>query len=290
MIIDVHTHMFPQRIAPTALRTMQQNCHTALFADGTEETLMAGEQRAHVDWAIVQPVATNPEKVSHLNDSVLDINRRGRQTGILSFGAMHPACRFWEQELERLKLAGVVGIKLHPPYARVDIDDPRSIAILRRCRELNLIVLIHSGRDVGLPQATEALPVKIRHALDAVGPMKLIAAHMGGWGRWNEARELLSGTGTFFDTAFSLGTMTPAGDQHPWREEDLRLLSEEAFCGLVDAFGADHILFGTDSPWADPEQEILKISRLPLSREDISRILGENTQRLLHAAGMALRR
>ena len=288
MIIDVHTHMFPRKIAQTALQTMQQNCHTALFADGTEEALMACEKRARVDWAIVQPVATNPEKVSHLNDSVLAINRRTQHTGLLSFGAMHPACPYWEQELERLKLAGVIGVKLHPPYEKVDMDDPRSIAILRRCAEMGLIVLIHSGRDVGIPQATEALPVKIRRALDAVGPMKLIAAHMGGWGCWNDARALLADTGIFFDTAFSLGKMMPADDRHEWREEDLRLLDEEAFCELVDAFGAGHVLFGTDSPWADPEQEMLKISGLPLAPQEIKGVLGENMRRLLRESGVIL--
>ena len=287
MIIDIHTHIFPQSIAQKALHSMQQNCHTALFSDGTEHGLIESEKRGKVNLAVVQPVATNPDKVSHLNDSVIAINNDSEKKKMLSFGAMHPAYLYWEQELERIKQAGVVGIKLHPPYEKIDINDPRSLAILRKCRDLNLIVLIHSGKDVGLLGAEQALPEKIRRALDAVGPMKLIAAHMGGWACWDEARTLLSETGIYIDTAFSLGVMTPAADQHEWKKEDLQLLNDVAFCELVHAFGARHVLFGTDSPWAEPEKELSKIRNLQLSKEEIAMILGENAKQLLYEAGAA---
>ena len=281
MIIDIHTHTFPQKIAQTALRSMQQNCHTALFSDGTESGLIKVELRARVDLAVIQPVATNPIKVSHLNDSVIAATHQSQGIRVISFGAMHPACSYWEQEIERLKAAGVVGIKLHPPYAKVDIDDPRSISILKKCKDMDMVVLIHSGKDVGLPGASEALPIKIRHAIDAVGPMKLIAAHMGGWGCWEDAERLLSGTGIYFDTAFSLGAMTPAADNYKWNKNDLQLLTHDKFCELIQAFEVDHVLFGTDSPWADPEQELKKIKEIPLPEEEIELILGENARQLL---------
>jgi hypothetical protein len=95
--------------------------------------------------------------------------------------------------------------------------------------------------------------------VNAVGPMKLIAARMGGWACWDQASTLLSETGIYIDTAFSLGVMTPAADQHEWKKEDLQLLNDVAFCELVCAFGARHVLFGTDSPWAEPEKELSKI-------------------------------
>lgn len=284
MMTDIHTHAFPQAIAARAVQHLQRNSHIALYSDGTETGLLENEKRAHVDLAVVQPVATNPEKVPHMNDSVIRMNRGGWGSGLFSFGAMHPAFSGWEAELERISEAGVPGIKLHPPYEGIAIDDPRSIAILRKCRELGLIVLIHSGKDVGLPGATEALPGTIRRALDAVGPMKLIAAHMGGWGCWQEAAALLHDTGIYIDTAFSLGRIAPAPDQHPWREQDMILLDDNAFCESVHAFGADRVLFGTDSPWADPAEEAEKIRRLPLTDPEKDKILGGNAENLLKTA------
>lgn len=282
MIIDIHTHFFPPKIAASALQTMQSNCHSALFSDGTEDGLMESKKKAGIDLAVVQPVATNPEKVNHINDSAIRINQYLRETGLLSFGGMHPACPYWEQELERIREAGIIGIKLHPAYISVDIDDPRTIAVLRKCRDLGLIVLIHSGKDIGIPGATEALPSKIRNALDQVGPMKMIAAHMGGWKCWQEGKKLLSDTGIFIDTAFSLGELYPASDHYTWNDADLQLLTEEAFCELIYAYGADRILFGTDSPWTEPRQEVEKIKKLPLSQAKVNQILGENAVKLLY--------
>ena len=284
-LIDIHTHALPPRIAPAAFHAMQGNCHTALFADGTEQGLREAERRAGVDLAVIQPVATNPVKVGHMNDHVIALNRDGVETGLISFGAMHPACAEWEAELERLKAEGVPGVKLHPPYAGIDIDDPRSVAILRKCRDLGLIVLIHSGWDIGIPGSEASLPVKIRRALDRTGPMRFIAAHMGGWDCWQEAMAYLPETGICLDTSFSLGVLTPAGDGYPWEESGLRLLGEEAFLGMIEAFGPDHILFGTDCPWADPEDQLKQLEQLRLSREERKMILGGNAARLLASAG-----
>ena len=282
MIIDIHTHMFPPKIAAPALQGMQQNSHVALFSDGTEAGLAESGRRAGVDLAVVQPVAMNPEKVSRINDAAIEVNGRCRGAGILSFGGMHPACGYWEAELERIREAGLIGIKLHPAYDHVDIDDPRSIAVLRKCRDLGLIVLIHSGLDVGLPGATEAVPARIRNALDRTGPIKMIAAHMGGWKCWREGKELLPETGIYIDTAFTLGEIVPAPDRYGWKKEDLRLLDRDEFCELLYAYGTDHVLFGTDSPWADQAEEIRKIKELPLSPTEIDGILGRNAKTLLN--------
>ena len=50
---------------------------------------------------------------------------------------------------------------------------------------------------------------------------------------------------------------------------------------MVQAFGADHILFGTDSPWRDAAAEMAWIRNLPLSEESKEMILGKNALRLL---------
>jgi len=287
MIIDIHTHTFPDKIAGKALKKLQGNCHTALFSDGTAAGLRKTEAAAGVDLAVIQPVATYPEQVVPINNHVLEdfAGQSGkpaeRPDGLLSFAAMHPAFDGWESELERVATAGIRGIKLHPPYEEVGIDDPRSLRLLKKCRDLGLLVLIHGGWDIGLPHHDEALPARVRRALDAVGSVRMIGAHMAGWKCWEEAASLLADTGIYLDTSFSLGRLSPAADGFPWDESGLQLLSESAFCDLVRCFGADHVLFGTDSPWADPAEELRKIRALPLSREDVAMICGENARKLL---------
>ena len=50
---------------------------------------------------------------------------------------------------------------------------------------------------------------------------------------------------------------------------------------VVKIFGADRILFGTDSPWTSPKVSIDFIKNLPLADVDKTKILGLNAQRLL---------
>ena len=49
------------------------------------------------------------------------------------------------------------------------------------------------------------------------------------------------------------------------------------------AFGSERILFGTDSPWADQQEEIRTLTALPLTQTEIENILSLNAARLLNS-------
>ena len=282
MIIDFHTHTFPDRIAVRTIDKLQAASHTHPFTDGTAGALRASMDRAGVDWSVVLPVATSAGQVPHINDAAVRTNEHAAETGILSFGCMHPDYPDWRGELDRLAALGFRGIKLHPPYQGVDFDDVRYVRILDRCGELGLLVLIHTGLDVGLPGVDRASPETVARAVRAAGPVTLILAHMGGWRQWEAVLDLLPGTGAYLDTSFSLGRMVPNGDGYYQTAEDLQLLSEERFLQLVRAFGADRVLFGTDCPWGGQAEEVEKIKNLPLTAAEREAVLGGNAEKLLH--------
>lgn len=281
MIVDIHTHVFPDRIAPAAIEKLRAASHVQAFADGTQANLKASMAAAGVDCSVVLPAATNPRQVPHLNDTALRIHEKRQESGIDSFGGIHPELEAWEQELERLKDAGIRGVKLHPPYQGAEIDDEKYIRILKKAAALGLIVLTHAGLDVGLPGAEQATPDKIRRAIDRAPEGTLILAHMGGWRCWEAVERLLPGYPVYLDTAFSLGPMTPCGDGFYRTEKDLERLSDAGFMQLVRAFGAQRILFGSDSPWEDPRNTLTRIRALPLTEEEKARILGRNAAELL---------
>ncbi len=281
MIVDIHTHVFPDRIAAAAVDKLQAASHTKAFLDGTAAALRASMQAAGIDCSVVLPVATNARQVMKVNDASLAMNAQAAETGILSFGCMHPDFEDADAELTRLARAGIRGIKLHPLYQGADIDDPRFLRILSKAGELGLIVLMHAGYDVGIPGVDHASPRVILRAVRSVGPVKMILAHMGGWRCWEEAEDLLAGLGLYIDTSFSLGNMTPNGDGYYQTEEDLRRLDETQFLRLIRAFGPDHVLFGTDSPWEDQTAEVRRIQALPLSDAEKQAILVGNAGRLL---------
>ncbi|MBO5952682.1 MAG: amidohydrolase family protein [Oscillospiraceae bacterium] len=277
MIIDFHAHTFPDRIASKAIAGIQQASQAAAFSDGTVSGLTASMSAAGIDRSVVLPVATNPAKLVSMNNAAIAQNGKD---GLICFGAMHPLAEDWKQELDRLARSGIQGIKLHPLYQGVDIDDIRYLRILGRASELGLITITHAGNDIAYPGQIRCSPPMIANALHQVGNIPLVLAHMGGWKNWDAVAEHLADTGVYLDTAISLGAITPI-DGHNYRESDLPLLSAEAFCKLVDRFGSHRILFGTDSPWADQKQALQAIRSLPLTESQQEDILFRNAQGLL---------
>lgn len=281
MIIDIHTHTFPDKLAATTIPKLELMSHTKSYVDGTNGGLMASMAKAGVNYSVVLPVATSPKQVVHINDSSARINEQFEQTGIFSFGCIHPDYDDYRAELARVKDLGLKGIKLHPVYQDVNFDDIRTLRILDRAAELGLIVLTHSGLDVGFPGRVRVTPAMVQHAVKEVGPLTLILAHMGGWRNWDEAEQLLTDAPVYLDTSYSLGTLYALDDGY-YKPEDLPMLSQEQFLRMVHTFGPHRFLFGTDSPWGDQSQGVERIRSLPLTEEEKTGILGGNAQKLLN--------
>ena len=280
MIVDIHTHTFPDKIAGRTIEKLQGVSHSAAFSDGTAAGLRASMARAGVDRSVVLPVATHPGQVERVNDASARINETTEETGILSLGCIHPDFANWREELERVAALGLRGVKLHPVYQGVDLDDVRYLRILERCGELGLVVITHAGWDIGFPGQVNCSPQMVLRAVKQVGPVKLVLAHMGGWRCWDEVEELLWDPGVCLDTAFSLGSITPLDDGY-YTPEDLPLLDEGRVMALVRKFGPHRVLFGTDSPWDDQAQAIARIRALPLTPEEREAILGGTAVKLL---------
>lgn len=281
MIIDFHTHVFPDEMAERTIAKLSGVSHIRPYSDGTAGGLLASMKRAGVDCSVVLPVATNPRQVERINDASAAMNADYGAQGLCSFGCIHPDHPAPKAEIQRIAQLGLKGIKLHPVYQGVDLDDPRCLRILEAAGEQGLIVVTHGGIDIGYPKPQHAAPEKLLRAMRQVGPVTVVAAHMGGWKQWEQAEELLADTSVYLDTSFSTGSITPLDDGF-YRPEELPLLRQERFVQMVRAFGAGRILFGTDSPWTGQEESIRQLKELPLTAEEQAAILGGNAAVLLH--------
>ncbi|MBR5914584.1 MAG: amidohydrolase [Selenomonadaceae bacterium] len=280
MVIDIHTHIFPDKIAESTLDKLRGKSHSKTFTDGTLYGLMASMKKFGVDVSVILPVATKPEQVIKINDRATQINENFSEVGIISFASIHPDFEGYAVELSRLKNLGFKGIKVHPVYQGTDIDDKNFLRIFYRAAELDLIVLTHAGLDIGYPGVVRCTPKMSRHVVEEVGDFKFILAHMGGWKSWDEVLNELADTNIFMDTSFSTGKI-PALDDGYYNANELNLLDAENFMKLYKTFGADKILFGTDSPWMSPNMPMDFIKSLPISEDDKNKILGRNAEELL---------
>ncbi len=278
MVIDFHTHTFPDRIAERALASLSKASRTLPFTDGTNDGLLASMKTSGIDLSVILPVATNPGQVEKINGSAAGINSLfpGK---LISVGCMHPMYEDWYDELSRIRDLGLKGIKIHPVYQGVDIDDPLFIRILKRCAELDLFVITHAGKDIGFPGVNHCSVTMIRHAIEETGPFRFILAHMGGWKEWEDVPSLAD-TGVWLDTAFSTDHIIPA-DKEEWEQDELAMLDQDTFMHLVKIFTPEKILFGTDSPWSDQKASLDWIRKLPLAENEREMILHENAENIL---------
>ena len=279
MIIDIHTHIFPDKIAESTLEILSAKSHSVPFTNGTLNGLMESMKKFNVDISVILPVATKPEQVIKINDNAAQINEKFFDAGIISFASIHPNFDNFRAELSRVKNLGFKGIKIHPVYQDRNLDDKKFLQIFYRAAELDLIVITHAGLDIGFPNAIRCTPKMARHVVEEIGAFKFILAHMGGWKNWDEVADELSSVNVFIDTAFSIG-LIPAKNNY-YSEDEMKMLDAENFMKLYKIFGADKILFGTDSPWDSQGTPIDFINALPIDDVDKDKIFSLNAAKLL---------
>ena len=280
MIIDMHTHTFPDTIAAKTVEALSRVSHSRPFSDGSNAGLIKNMRRCGIDRSVILPVATAPRQVSHVNDAAAAVNEKFRADGLFSFGCIHPDHPDFRAELARVKDLGLKGIKIHPVYQGAEIDSPKFLRIIERAAELDLIVITHAGLDIGYPGEVCCSPRMCRRVVDEIGPFRFVLAHMGGWRNWEDVPKYLKDTQAYIDTSFSTG-MIP-GEEGFYKKEDLPMLDQEGFMRILDAFGCERVLLGSDSPWSDQAASLEWIRALPLSDSQKEAVSGGNAERLLH--------
>lgn len=280
MIIDFHTHTFPENLAERAIEKLAKSARALNYLDGTTSALRSSMREAGVDYSLLLPVVTRPGQQEDVNRIAAETNACAAETGLLSFGGIHPENEDYRQILKNLAENGVKGIKIHPVFQQVPIDDIRFQRIIACASENDMIVITHAGYDIGFPGEDQASVSRIARMLDIVKPEKFVLAHMGGWECWEEVEEYIAGRNVWLDTAFSLLPVEPAPGTLRSPEEDPPL-SRERFLRIVRKMGADRILFGTDSPWSGQRETLNAIRESGLSRDEQDAVLGENAARLL---------
>ncbi len=270
MIIDFHTHCFPDALAPRAMGVLTQNASSLSITpttDGTADGLIARMRTAGIDRAVVCNIATNAHQMHKVNDFALETLATRPQ--LIPLGSLHPQGEDLEGELERLHKAGIRGIKIHPDYIRTELDASEFEFIFALCEAKNIFVITHAGLDPVSPDHLHCTPAMVRRVMDKFPKLKLVVAHGGGVSVEAETAELLGGQNVYMDT--SLLTFRPDG--------------QDVMRQILTAHDPDKLLFATDTPWSDNAEEITCIRKMKLGNTFEYKIFSGNAAMLLAAVG-----
>ena len=274
MIIDFHTHSFPDDLAVKTIPYLESKAGFIAKSDGTIKGLEKSMKEANIDISVLLPVITNPKHTVKINNCAIENNKLDK---FISFGGMHPDYECYEEELKRLKDNGIKGIKFHPDYQDTFFDDDKMVKIIDYAFSLGLIVVTHAGIDYGSDKEVKATPNRIKNLLSKLKNKGiLVLAHMGYTYKWDMIIDEFKGYDVYFDLALSLGNLTRHNVTTP-------LMDEDTLLKFIETFGSDRILFATDCPWMRQKESVETFNSFKkIKVEDRENILYKNAIRLLN--------
>lgn len=256
-IADIHAHVFPDKIAEKASASIGSFYSASTGHIASFGTLAEQEELAGIEWFAASSSATGAAQVGHLNSFIASC--AASRPKVIGFGSLYPTMLGWEPELERMVELGLRGIKIHPDFQRVPIDEPRAIAMYKAIAKAGLPVLFHMG-DARYDYST---PERLTNLIRQVPDLIAIAAHFGGWQAWEHSYEHILPENVFYDTSSSL-----------------MFLGRERALDYLDRMGAHRFLFGSDFPMWTPKTELERFLDLGLDETTRDRILFGNFKAL----------
>lgn len=259
-VIDCHCHIYPEKIAAVAAQSVGKFYDLDVYsAMPTGDDLLRSCQGTPISRHIVHSVATKPSNVESINNFIAEECRRHPE--FIGFATMHPDYPEPERELERAMSLGLKGLKMHPDQQRVNADDPRLMNIYQ-IAEGRMPLMLHCGDP--RPEVQFSHPSRVKKVLQAFPKLVVDAAHLGGWGVWDKAVELLNCERCYFDVSSTLAFLQP---------EELRR--------IVRRYGAERVMFGSDFPIWSPQKELETLLAAGFNSSELELMLSANCERYL---------
>lgn len=259
-IIDFHTHIYPTTLARRAMAVAGRE-NDAYEKLPVKANLLKRMEEEEVFLSVVHHVTTKPSTQTDVNRFANEIMR----PNLISFGGLHPDCENIVEEIERLKDLRMAGIKLHPPFQKVHLEDEKYKEMWEHINHLGFPVLIHCG-SARAEGDYDLFPSGVAKILPYLSDVPVILAHMGGRSENPEEEKILFRfpENVYIDTAMSA------------EFQDL-----EDFERIASKFGSDRVIFGSDFPYGTQKQAIGYIEQTCFSESEKEKILGKTAAKIL---------
>lgn len=260
LIIDFHTHAFPDALADRAMPALEQEGNIKAALDGKVSSLLRSMDSAGIRAAVVASIATRPQQFA----PILRWSGEIASERIIPFPSVHPDDPQAVAQIHRIHEQGFRGVKLHPYYQDFDLDEERLRPLFAALQDCGLLVLCHTGFDLAFPRVRRCDPMRVLRLLDAYPELRFVASHLGAWEDWDEVERHLAGRPILMDLSCAIDGIGSARARE-----------------LILHHPPEYMLFGTDSPWAGQQETIEQVRGLGLGPERERLLFGENAARLL---------
>lgn len=259
-ICDAHGHIFPEKIATKAVSAIGNFYGIAMDSEGGRaKSLIKSGEKIGITHYLVCSTATTAHQVESINQFIA--GKCKKHSEFVGFGTLHPDYDDIEGQVDFCIENGLKGIKLHSDFQQFNINDEKAFKIYEITRG-KLPILFHMGDD----RYDYSSPIRLKFVAKNFPDQVIFAAHFGGYQRWAEAAEHLSGIeNIYFDTSSSLPFITA-----------------EYARELISVYGTDRVFFGSDFPMWNHTDELERFMNLNLSPEVNRKLLSENFKKFFN--------
>lgn len=255
MIVDAHCHVWPDALAARLVAARPAGMDAV--GDGTVSGLLRVMDAAGIDYGCTLAIANEARHVARTNEFVGGVDR----SRFVPCGTVHTGLSV-EENLRHLRDNGVQGVKFHPNFQGLSLGDPAVHELFAGLAEAGIPVLAHVGEGSDAAASERGSVRHLPALLDAAPGLTFVAFHFGGFHDLEAAAATAIG-----DRRLLVETSWPPA---------LGALGRDRIRSLIEAHGADRVVFGSDWPMAEPEQEIATIRSLGLPPEHEHAVLGGN--------------
>jgi uncharacterized protein len=259
-IIDFHTHAFPDSLARRAMESLTAGVPDwPAYHDGTIAGLLGSMDGAGIHSAVIANIATKPSQ----ERPILEWSKSIQSERIIPFISLHPDGEGHDALLDEAVEAGIRGVKFHCLYQGFVVNEDKALRMYERIAARDLVILFHAGRDPVWPTSDDASPARLLHIHRRFPPLRMVAAHSGGWRMWEEVAEHLAGEDIWLELSF-------AGD-----------VPDETWETIRERHSPERYVFGSDCPWTDQVTTLAQVRRRLGDEASIEQVLALNPADLL---------
>lgn len=254
MIIDTHTHIFPDAHAERILQFTARQFKVKVYGRGTASDLLSQMDEGGVAHAVVHLVATTAQSVKDFNTWLIHL----KEPRLVKFGTVLPMQQDCREEIRRLRDNGIGGIKLQPDVQGFTVDDAAvTYPLYEELVACGMAVMFHVGGNPAVTAQARSTPRMILRIAQDFPELSIIGAHLGGLNMWDETvRTLVGRENIYLETSMTYGRISPAVAETIIRRHNL-----------------NRIFFGSDYPFAPIKQSVQSALGTPFVNEDEKKAL-----------------
>jgi len=242
-IVDGHAHLGPREIGDEYARMGE-----TYSAERLIQSMDANGIKMATVWAM-----RRPDDYTQANQYIAAAARKHPER-LIAFARYNPWLSNGAERLAKaIKNEGAKGLKLHPSDDSFDPDDSIVHPLLEVAERERIPVVLHTGGN--------SRPSMVGLVADRFPDVNFVLLHLGGYHDYVFAAKKCENV--FLETSQCLY---------------LHRIARQ----VVNAVGADRVIWGSDVPYHYQEVEKRKIELAGLRKEELGQIMGGNILRLLN--------